>query len=206
MAFYREHILPHCIHVACGGPQFSAHRSVIVPQAYGRVLDVGFGSGLNLQYYDASQVELVWGLEPSAGMRRKAAKAVAGAPFDVRLLDLPGEQIPLEDDSVDTIVLTYTLCTIPDAHAALAQMRRVLKPNGLLLFSEHGQSPDPKVQRWQDRINPLWGKLAGGCHLNRPMAQLISENGFQIEQLERGYLKHTPRFAGFNYRGVAMPQ
>ncbi|MBB3140304.1 ubiquinone/menaquinone biosynthesis C-methylase UbiE [Halomonas organivorans] len=164
------------------------------------------GSGLNLPHYDPDRVELVWGLEPSEGMRRKARHHVAGAPFEVRWLNLPGEEIPLEDNSADTVVLTYTLCTIPDWHRALEQMRRVLKPSGQLLFCEHGIAPDEGVRRWQDRVNPLWGKVAGGCHLNRTIPELIEHAGFAILQMETGYLPKVPRFAGFNFWGAAAPR
>lgn len=164
------------------------------------------GSGLNLPHYDPRRVELVWGLEPSAGMRRKARRGIADAPFEVRWLDLPGEEIPLETDSVDTVVLTYTLCTIPDWHRALEQIRRVLKPNGRLLFCEHGMAPDEAVRQWQDRADPWWGRMAGGCHLNRAIPDLIERTGFGIQDLEAGYLPKVPKFVGFHFRGVATPR
>nr|WP_281378377.1 class I SAM-dependent methyltransferase [Halomonas organivorans] len=192
--------------MACGNKVVDRQRAAVVPQARGRVLEVGMGSGLNLPHYDPDRVELVWGLEPSEGMRRKARHHVAGAPFEVRWLNLPGEEIPLEDNSADTVVLTYTLCTIPDWHRALEQMRRVLKPSGQLLFCEHGIAPDEGVRRWQDRVNPLWGKVAGGCHLNRTIPELIEHAGFAILQMETGYLPKVPRFAGFNFWGAAAPR
>lgn len=164
------------------------------------------GSGLNLPHYDPRRVELVWGLEPSAGMRRKARRGITDAPFEVRWLDLPGEEIPLETDSVDTVVLTYTLCTIPDWHRALEQIRRVLKPNGRLLFCEHGMAPDEAVRQWQDRADPWWGRMAGGCHLNRAIPDLIERTGFGIQDLEAGYLPKVPKFVGFHFRGVAIPR
>ena len=135
MSFYENRILPHLLHLSCSHQVVDRQRAAVVPQARGRVLEVGMGSGLNLPHYDPRRVELVWGLEPSEGMRRKARRNVAGAPFEVRWLDLPGEEIPLENDSVDTVVLTYTLCTIPDWHRALEQMRRVLKPGGVFIFN-----------------------------------------------------------------------
>ena len=138
MGFYSDRILPHCIDKGCAAKPISRQRQKVVPQAEGRILEVGMGSGLNIPFYTVENVELVWGLEPSAGMREKARARVDAAPFELRWLDLPGEEIPLDDDSADTVVLTYTLCTIPGWKVALEQMRRVLKPGGKLLFSEHG--------------------------------------------------------------------
>ncbi|MDP6977760.1 MAG: methyltransferase domain-containing protein [Myxococcota bacterium] len=203
MGFYERHILPHVIDKACGSPAILKQRQKIVPNATGRVLEVGMGSGINLQYYDKDNVEFVFGLEPSEGMRNKAQKNLTTSPVEVRWLDLPGEEIPLDDKSVDTIVLTFTLCTIPDWRAATEQMRRVLKPGGTMLFCEHGEAPDEDVRRWQDRLNPLWNAIAGGCHLNRPIPGYLEDGGFKIETLETRYLPATPRFAGFNYWGSA---
>ncbi len=203
MGFYAEHVLPHLIGVACAQKPVMRQREKVVPHAEGRVLEVGLGAGPNLALYDPAKVERVFGLEPSAGMRRKAARAVAAAPVPVELIDLPGEQIPLEDASVDTVVLTYTLCSIEDYRSALAQMRRVLKPSGKLLFCEHGAAPDPEVARWQSRLNPIWRVVGGGCNLNRPIPKLIEDAGFAIGALDTMYLPKTPRFAGFNYWGAA---
>ncbi|GAB1255600.1 class I SAM-dependent methyltransferase [Aurantivibrio plasticivorans] len=174
-----------------------------MPKAEGRILEIGMGSGINLSYYNPDKVEKLWGLEPSLGMREKAKPAVDAVPFDIDWLDLPGEEIPLDTNSVDTVVLTYTLCTIPDWQAALTQMRRVLKPGGKLLFSEHGKAPDDNIHQWQNRINRPWKKLFGGCHLNRDIPQLLREGGFDIKQLDSGYLRATPKVAGFNYWGYA---
>jgi ubiquinone/menaquinone biosynthesis C-methylase UbiE len=204
MGFYENRILPFMIDLACGSPVILDQRRKVVPEATGRVLEVGMGSGLNLSFYDPAKIEVVFGLEPSEGMRRKAAPRVEAAPFEVRWLDLPGEEVPLEDDSVDTVLLTYTLCTIPDHARALAQMRRVLRPGGRLLFCEHGAAPEPKTRRWQDRINPLWKRIAGGCNLNREIPRLIEEAGFAVQQVEAEYVPETPKIAAFNYRGVAV--
>ena len=200
---YERYILPHLINCACGSPQIMKLRSQIVPKCYGRVLEVGAGSAINLQFYDPKRTEFVWGLEPSIGMRNKAKTKVAQSDIDWRWLDLPGEQIPLDDESVDTVLLTFTLCTIVDTTTALAQMRRALKPNGKLLFCEHGLSADLNVQKWQNRINPLWSKLAGGCQLNRSIDRLISDAGFQINELSKINVPKTPSFAGFVYMGEA---
>lgn len=203
MGFYQDRVLPHFIGIACGTAPICKQREKVVPHARGRVLEIGMGTGLNLQFYDPSKVELVFGLEPSQGMRRKAQENLDASPVEVRWLDLPGEEVPLDDNSVDTVVLTYTLCTIPDFRAALAQMRRVLKPGGTLLFSEHGEAPDESVRRWQARINPVWKRIAGGCNLNRPIPTCLEDAGFSIAKMETMYLPSTPRFAGFNYWGSA---
>jgi ubiquinone/menaquinone biosynthesis C-methylase UbiE len=203
MSFYEEYCLPHFIHCACSLNSIQLQREKVVPFAEGRVLEIGMGSGLNIPFYDPEKVDFVWGLEPSQGMRKKARKNLGRAPFEVRLLDLPGEEIPLDDDSVDTVLLTYTLCTIPDWHNALQQMRRVLKPGGKLVFCEHGQAPDERIRKWQARVNPLWKKVAGGCHLNRPIPDYIEEGGFTIQTLDSGYLPSGPKIAGFNYWGIA---
>ena len=203
MGFYSDRILPRCIDMGCAAKPISKQREKVVPQAEGRILEVGMGSGLNIPFYSVEKVELVWGLEPSAGMRKKARPRVDAAPFELHMLDLPGEEIPLDDNSADTVVLTYTLCTIPGWKAALEQMRRVLKPGGRLLFSEHGRAPDDNVRRWQDRIDPIWTRLAGGCHLNRDIPRLLREGGFNIGELDTMYLPSTPRIAGFTYWGYA---
>lgn len=204
MGFYDRHVLPHVINLACGTAVVETFRRQVVPRASGQVLEVGLGTGINLPLYDAASVEFVWGLEPAEGMRKMAQKRVRAAPFDVRWLDLPGEQIPLPDNSVDTVLLTFTLCTIPDWQAALEQMRRVLKPQGRLLFCEHGLAPDGPVQRWQHRLNPLWSKCAGGCNLNRHTEQCIKNGGFKITELNQQYAEATPKFAGFVSWGEAV--
>lgn len=203
MGFYEQRILPKLINVSCAAPPILQQRQKVVPQAFGRVLEIGMGSGLNLPVYDPGKVDMVFGLEPSEGMRKMAIPAAEAAPFEVRFLDLPGEEIPLENDSIDSIVLTYTLCTIPDGLKALEQMRRVLKPGGVLLFSEHGEAPDPAVQKWQNRINPIWKKIGGGCNINRPIDKMIQTSGFKMDDLFTLYLPSTPRMFGFNYWGQA---
>lgn len=202
MNFYEEYCLPHLINCACGMKEIARQRSKVVPMAEGDVLEIGMGSGLNLRHYDKSKVKKLWGLEPSDGMRRKAQKNILESEIDVEWLGLPSEQIPLDDASVDTIVLTYTLCTIADTVAALSEMHRVLKPKGKLVFSEHGVSPEPSVQKWQARVNPIWRKLAGGCNLNRDIPHLITQGGFDIKTLDSAYVK-GPKVAAYQYWGEA---
>lgn len=177
-------------------------RRMVVPRARGVVLEVGIGSGLNLAYYEASRVTRVLGLDPSAEMTSMARKVAGAVPFDVEFVELPGEEIPLDDDSVDTVLTTYTLCTIADTESALRQMARVLRPHGKLVFCEHGAAPEPRVRRWQERLNPIWSRLGGGCRLDRRIPQLIEEGGFRIESMEAGYIPGW-RPASFNYWGTA---
>jgi len=203
MGWYDTYVLPHVIDIACGSGDVEERRRALVPRASGRVLEVGMGPGLNLPFYDRERVELVWGLEPSEGMRRKAAERIERSALDVRWLGMPGEEIPLDDDSVDTVVLTYTLCSVSDADAALAEMRRVLTPTGTLLFCEHGRAPDADVRRRQDRIDPIWTRLAGGCHVNRPIVDLIDDAGFTIDDLDAAY-RPGPRFVSYVSTGSAV--
>mgnify|MGYP001817692296 FL=1 len=202
MGLYERHVLPRVINLACSGGDIERQRRAVVPHAAGRVLEVGMGPGLNLPFYDPSRVEFVWGLEPNDGMRTVVAERIEQASVEVRWLDLPSEEIPLDDDSVDTVVLTYTLCSITDWERALDQMRRVLKPDGQLLFAEHGESPDESVRRWQHRIDPVWTRLAGGCHITRRIPDLIERGGFHIDHLEEGYLP-GPRISAFQSWGHA---
>ena len=203
MGLYDKYFLAPFINCACGTRPITYQRKKVVPLCEGRVLEVGMGSALNLPYYDRDKVEFIWGLEPSQAMREKAQPNIDKSGLKVELLDLPGEEIPLEDNSVDTVLLTYTLCTIPEWDVALKQMRRVLKPGGKLVFTEHGLAPDLNVKKWQDRINPVWKKLAGGCNLNRPIPELLRETGFGIETMDNMYLPSTPKLFAYNYWGVA---
>lgn len=204
MGFYENHIVPRFINLACGAKPIRYQRNKVVPQAEGRILEIGIGTGLNLPHYDAAKVEKVIGLDPSERSWRLAGKRAAEVDFDVEFIGLEAEEIPLEADSVDTVVCTYSLCTIPHPRQALEGMRRVLKPGGNLLFCEHGEAPDDKVRRWQARINPVWKVIAGGCNLNRKIPATLEEGGFRIDKLETMYLPSTPRFAGYNYWGVAQ--
>ena len=202
MSFYENRVLPHLVDFACSTKPTRKQREKVVPLAEGDVLEIGFGSGRNLPFYDASKVRKIFGLEPSEGMRRKAAPQVEASELDVEFIDLPGEEIPLETDSVDTVLVTYSLCTIPDAGAALEGMRRVLKPGGRLLYCEHGIAPDADVRRWQHRLNGTWSRFSGGCNINRNIPELIEGSGFGIVNGERMYIPGF-RVLTYNYWGSA---
>lgn len=203
-SWYDRHILPPALDFACGLPMISRQRQLVVPLAWGRVLEVGIGTGLNMRWYDKSRVSKITGLDPALQMHPLARERIAQAGLDVELLGLPAEKIPRPDASFDTVLITYTLCTIPDPLAALREMRRVLAPGGRLLFCEHGRAPDASVRRWQGRLQPLWGKLAGGCQLGRDIPALLQEAGFQLPDLNTRYLG-GPRPFTFHYWGEALP-
>jgi ubiquinone/menaquinone biosynthesis C-methylase UbiE len=200
MGFYETRILPHLVRHACGLERIRRQRERVVPLARGRVLEIGLGAGHNLPLYDPARVSRVWGLEPSPEMRRLAGPAVRSLGFEFEFLDAPGERVPLPDGSVDTVVVTYTLCTVPDPEAVVREMARVLRPGGEALFCEHGAAPDASVRRWQDRITPIWKRLAGGCHLNRNPRDLIAAGGFDVAGVETGYVPGW-RPASYNYWG-----
>ena len=205
MGLYSRYVLPSVVHFACGLKPNMRQREKVVPHARGRVLEVGIGSGLNLRFYDSTKVSKVWGLDPAPEMTRLAERAVRSLPFEVVFIGLPGDEIPLEDNSIDTVLVTYTLCTIPEPTPALRQMSRVLRPGGELIFCEHGAAPDASVRRWQDRLNPIWKRLGGGCNLNRPIPALIEAGGFRINDLDTMYIPGW-RPASFNYWGTATPR
>ena len=202
MRLYDRYILPRLTNLACGSTPTRRQREKIVHRAYGDVLEIGFGGGLNLAHYDETRVRKVFGLEPSEGMRVSAQRRIAASGIDVELIDQPGEDIPLDDNSVDSVLVTYTLCTIPDALTALRGMRRVLKPKGHLFFCEHGKAPDPAVQAWQRRANPVWRRFAGGCNMDRDVPALLQEAGFTIEDDNRMYIPGI-RVLSYNYWGAA---
>ncbi len=204
MGFYDQRILPRVINCACGTRPIMKQREKVVPLASGIVLEIGIGTGRNLPYYDPSKVERVIGLDPSEKSWQLAADRAAHVDFAVEFIGLPGEQIPLDDASVDTVLVTYSLCTIPDPVTALHGMARVLRPGGSLFFCEHGRAPDAAVCKWQDRLNPFWRKILGGCNLNRDIPALLAAGGFGIAQMDSMYLPGTPKFTGFNVWGRAQ--
>jgi ubiquinone/menaquinone biosynthesis C-methylase UbiE len=204
MGIYQSFVLPKLTHWVCSQKDIARQRRRIVPLARGRVLEIGMGSGLNLPFYNPDRIEFVWGLDPSEGLMKMAEQKAARLPFQVRLTAISGEKIPLENKSVDTVLVTYTLCSIPDVSKALKEMHRVLKPNGRLLFCEHGRFPDPSVIRWQDSLNPLWMKVSGGCHLNRPISGLIQNSRFHINHIDMQYMSPI-KLISYNYLGSAIP-
>jgi SAM-dependent methyltransferase len=203
MSLYSRHILPRIIDWFMRNEEASRLRARSVPAARGVVLEIGFGSGLNLPFY-TSAVTKIYGVDPSAELLAMARARIADVPFPVELLNQPAERIPLPDRSVDTGVVTWSLCSIANPEAALEEMRRVLRPDGSLIFVEHGLSPDAKVRAWQNRLNPFWRRLAGGCHLNRKVDDLIRAGGFSISNLDTEYIP-GPRPMTYTYLGIGTP-
>jgi ubiquinone/menaquinone biosynthesis C-methylase UbiE len=203
MSFYQRHVLPYLLHLAMRQKQLVPFRRRVIGAAEGRVLEIGIGSGLNLPLYGPN-VRSVVGLEPSPELMRMARERGRAASTSIEFLEASAEAIPLGDRSVDAVVTTWTLCTIPDAAGALTEMRRVLKPDGALLFVEHGRALEPGVALWQDRLDPLWSRIVGGCHLNRKIDDLISASGFRIDALRNARLP-GPRTHTFLYEGRARP-
>jgi ubiquinone/menaquinone biosynthesis C-methylase UbiE len=202
MNFYDNRILPHLLNVFMNTKGTREERKRSLADVKGAVLEVGFGSGLNLPYYPGTVTKVV-GVDPSHTSAQLARKRIAASSFPVEFVGLSAERLPVADASFDSVVSTFTLCTIPDVAGALAEMRRALKPEGRFHFVEHGHADDPRVARWQDRLNGFEQKVFGGCHLNRDISELIRQAGFDIERLDHAYLKGAPKFAGFLYRGVA---
>jgi len=203
MTFYDRVIFPRLMHFVMGFGELPEYRCKVVPAAAGRVLEVGIGSGLNAPLY-TGRVDEVVGLDPNRTLNRMARHRVSGARVPIRVVNGSAEDIPFDSSSFDTVVMTWTLCSIPDPVRALREMRRVLRTGGQLLFIEHGTAPDPGVARWQERLTPVWTRFAGGCHLNRRMDALIRQGGFSLDRLDTGYLE-GPRFASFCYWGSARP-
>lgn len=202
MGFYHEKILPGLCDRAMRSPEFRAYRARVVGAAEGRVLEIGAGSGLNLRYYSTQAREVI-ALEPEPRLTAMAAARAAKAGREVAWLEASAEAIPLDDGSVDTVVSTWTLCTIPHASEALAQIRRVLRPGGRLLFVEHGLAPEAGVARWQRRLTPLWRRIAGGCCMDRPIETLVRQAGFTLERLDAGYAR-GPKVLTWFYEGAAV--
>ena len=203
MSFYDKYILPKVLNCTCASKPIRYQRDKIVPLAEGVVLDVGIGSGLNVPFYNKSKINYLYGLDPSKELLDIAKSIAKENQLEVDFLQCSAESIPLPDKSIDTVLITYTMCTIPDVALSNSEIMRVLKDDGKLLFCEHGLAPDKHIAKWQKRINPLWGKIAGGCNLNRDIPKLISSSGFKISNMEEMYLPSTPKFAGYNYWGVA---
>jgi ubiquinone/menaquinone biosynthesis C-methylase UbiE len=206
MPFYKERIYPHLVAVLGNPKPIRDIRQRIVPMAEGTVLEIGVGPGVNFPHYDPMKVTKVFALEPNAGMIPRAEEEARRTNLDIEFLDLPGERIPLEESSVDTVVSTFTLCTIPGVVEAIHGIARVLKPDGKFIFFEHGLAPDPAVRRWQQRIEPLFQWAFEGCHVTRNIPSLIRSSGFTIEQMDTGYLAPFPKSGSYCFWGVALPK
>jgi SAM-dependent methyltransferase len=206
MSFYRDHIYPRLVDRLGDPPPIARIRQQMIPLAVGNVLEIGVGSGANFVHYDAARVNKLYALEPNPGMIRLAERQQLKTKLNIEFIGLPGERIPLEDRSIDAVVSTFTLCTIPGIGDAIRGIARVLKPNGKLIFFELGLSPDPEVQRWQTRLEPLQHWLFQGLYLTRDIPSLLVQGGFQIEQMESVYLAQFPKSLSYCWWGTAIPQ
>ncbi len=203
MGIYEDRVLPRVIDMLLSGPVFAKLRRRVASGLEGEVLEVGFGSGRNVPFYPPA-VQRVQAVDPATAGRKIAAKRVAASSVPVEYIGLDGQRLALEDNSVDHVLVTWTLCTIPDVGLALREIHRVLRPGGALHFVEHGRAPDPNIARWQDRLTPLQRRIGGGCHLNRSIDQLIVNAGFEIVKLDNFFVK-GPKPFGYMYEGVAVP-
>ena len=204
MSLYDKYVLPKFLNCACGSNPVSRQRQKVVPLVEGKVLEVGVGSGLNLPFYDKSKIDELWGLDPSKELSDMARKVADRENIVVNFISSGAEEIPLPDSYFDSVLITYTMCTIPEVARANKEIKRVLKRGGKLIFCEHGEAPDENIRKWQKRINPFWGKLAGGCNIDRKIPTLIQNSGFEIVELEEMYLPKTPKIVGYNYWGYAV--
>ncbi|MGH9106117.1 MAG: class I SAM-dependent methyltransferase [Acidimicrobiales bacterium] len=201
MGFYGDHVLPRITNVLLDNHELAAIRERVAAGLSGEVLEVGFGSGLNVPFYPKA-VRRVLAVDPATAGPKLAAPRVAASAVPVEHVGLDGARLPLDPESVDHVLVTWTMCTIPRVEEALREMHRVLRPGGGVHFAEHGRSPDPTVASWQERLNPLQRWWAGGCNLNRPIDRLVTEAGFEVDRLENFYLK-GPKAMGYMYEGVA---
>ena len=203
MNLYNKYILPKFLNCACGSKPINYQRQKVVPLAKGKVLDIGIGSGLNIPFYNSDKIDIVIGIDPSHELIELAKELANDSKASIDFVIGSAESIPYPDNFFDTVLVTYTMCTIPNVAIANKEMWRVLKNDGRLIFCEHGLAPDKKISKWQNRIDPFWGKIAGGCHLNRDIQKLITDAGFSFESLDKMYIPSTPKFAGYNYWGVS---
>ncbi len=204
MGLYNKYVLPKVVDWTCKQKPNMRQRMKVIPLATGNVLEIGIGSGLNLSLYNNNSIKHLTAIDPSKEMWDKNVIDTKTLPFEFAFTKAFAENIPEENDSFDTVVITYTLCTILDTNKALEEMRRVLKPNGKLIFCEHGKAPEKSIQKWQNMINPLWKRLGGGCNLNRDIPLIIEENGFKISNMETMYIPGW-KLGSFNYWGTADP-
>ena len=206
MSFYEKYILPRFLNCACASEPITYQRKKVVPLAEGKILEVGIGSGLNLPFYNKSKIEEIWGIDPSEELNAMAKKVAIEECMNVNFITSSAEDIPFPNDYFDTVLITYTMCTIPSVLQANKEIKRVLKSSGKMIFCEHGVSPDENIKKWQKRLNSIWGKIAGGCNINRNIPMLIKDSGFKIEEMDEMYLPKTPKIAGYNYWGYARGQ
>ena len=204
MSLYDKYVLPKFLNCACASKPILRQRQKVVPLAEGKVLEIGIGSGLNLPYYEKSKIDEVWGLDPSEELSAMARIVADQESIEVNFISSGAEEIPLPDNHFDSVLITYTMCTIPEVLRANQEIRRVLREDGKMIFCEHGEAPDENIRKWQKRINPFWRKIAGGCNINRKIPSLIQDSGFDIVEMEEMYLPNTPKIAGYNYWGFAL--
>jgi len=201
---YDKYILPYVLNCTCGQKPFIRQRQKLVPIAKGKVLEVGIGSGLNMPYFDTSKISSVVGIDPSEELIQLAEKRIDDSMPDIDFVISKAEEMQFNDNLFDTVLITYTICTVGDVSASLKQIKRVLKSDGQLLFCEHGLAPDEKVVKWQNRINKFWPTISGGCNINKNIPLLIEQAGFAITNMEQMYLPKTPKILGYNYWGTAL--
>ena len=201
--FYEKYVLPKIINCACGTKPILIQRQKIVPSASGVILEIGVGSGVNIPYYSNSNVKKLIGLDLQQDNWDQAYKIAKKSDISIDLLQGDGEELPIPNNSIDTVLITYTMCTIPNVQRSLAEIKRVLKREGKLLFCEHGLAPDKNVQKWQNKLNHIWKKCLGGCNLNRNIPELVLKSGFSFESINEMYIPSTPKFIGYNYWGTA---
>ena len=201
---YDKYILPYLLNYTCGQKPFIKQRQKIVPMAKGKVLEVGIGSGLNMPFLNINKINSLIGIDPSEELIQLAEKRIDDSMPDIDFLISKAEEMQFNDNTFDTVLMTYTLCTVEDVHASLSEIKRVLKPEGQLLFCEHGLAPEEKTAEWQNRINYIWPHISGGCNLNKDIPHLIEKAGFNISNIEQMYLPKTPKILGYNYWGTAI--
>ena len=200
---YEKFVLPKLLDTCCSTKPINYQRAKVVPNASGNILEIGIGSGLNIPYYTKSKIDKLYGLDPSEELCEMANKNASEYSMDVEILISGAEEIELPSSSIDTVLITYTLCSIISPDDALKEIKRVMKDDAKIIFCEHGKAPDKNISKWQNRINPIWGKIAGGCNINRDIPNIISSAGLKIHNLEQMYLPSTPKIVGYNYWGTA---
>ena len=203
MSLYDRYILPHLLNCTCNQKPVIHQRRKVVPHAKGNILEIGIGSGLNIPFYEAEGIDKIWGIDPTEELVAMAKNQVKDDTPDIELIISKAEEIDFDDAFFDTILMTYTMCTIINLSEAFTELKRVIKPTGKLIFCEHGMAPDKNVIKWQNRINTFWPKISGGCNINKEIPSIIESSGFSILDLENMYLPKTPKVLGYNYWGTA---